>query len=115
MYKYEPPPGYQTPPFPSLSWELTDRTERKETSLFYLSDIWRFTLLWTILIFALFHLGAAAVAVVMHGNKRSGWKYLWTVPLAYLLFAAIQALLAGSVVGLMWVSSGNMRNTLDLG
>ncbi|SPO01135.1 related to integral membrane protein [Cephalotrichum gorgonifer] len=101
MVQRPPPNGYTSPRFPSLNWELTDPTERKERSLFYIRDIWSFTVLWTLIIYAVFHLGAAAIAVVMHGHRRSGWKFLWAVPVVYLLVAAAQALLSGSVVGLM--------------
>lgn len=104
MVQRAPPDGYTAPPFPSLVWELTDPTERKERSLFYVKDIWAFTVLWTVIIYAGFHLGAAGIAVAMHGHKRSGWKVLWAIPLVYLFVAAAQGLLAGSVVGLVYVA-----------
>jgi hypothetical protein len=34
---------------------------------------------------------------------RSSWKYLWTVPTVYTVVAGIEAVLAGTVVGLMQV------------
>jgi hypothetical protein len=64
--------------------------------------MWRFTLLWTLIIYALFHLGAAGVALSMQvGKKRSNWKFLWMVPVVYLIVAGLEALFAGSIVGLM--------------
>lgn len=103
MVQRAPPDGYTAPRFPSLVWELTDPTARKERSLFYVKDIWAFTVLWTVIIYAVFHLGAAAIAVAAHGDKRGGWRVLWAIPLVYLFVAAAQGLLAGSVVGLLYV------------
>jgi len=93
-----PPPNYTTPPFPSLRWVPGEQ----DTNLYSLADIWRFTLLWTLIIYGLFHLGAAAYALLMQaGRKRSNWKFLWLVPLVYMVISGLEALLAGSVVGLM--------------
>jgi hypothetical protein len=65
-------------------------------------DIWRFTLLWTLITFALSHLAAAAIALAMQvGHRRSNWKYLWLVPLGYVVVAGVEALVAGSIVGVM--------------
>lgn len=101
MVQRAPPEDYVSPRFPCLTWELNDSTERKERSLFYIGDIWSYTVLWTLIIYAVFHLGAAAIAVAMHGHKLAGWKFIWAIPVVYLLVAAAQALLAGSLVGLM--------------
>lgn len=102
------PANYTTPPFPSLYWP--PQNAPPGGSLYYLSDIWRFTLLWTLLIYAIFHLGAAGVAVAMQlGGDRSKWKYLGIIPVAYAVVAGVEALFAGSVVGLMsaCLRSGN--------
>lgn len=37
------------------------------------------------------------------GKRRSHWKYLWLVPLIYFLIAGFEAVIAGTVVGLMSV------------
>ncbi|KAK1828472.1 hypothetical protein QBC39DRAFT_416957 [Podospora conica] len=92
------PPGYTTPPFPSLHIPLQD----PEFSLYTVRDIWRFTLLWTLILFGLFHLGAAGLALLMQtGKRRVNWKYLGVVPLAYGIVAGAEALMAGSIVGLI--------------
>ena len=94
------PPGYTTPPFPSLHVPPQD----PQFSLYTVRDIWRFTLLWTLILFGLFHLGAAGLALLMQSGKtRVNWKYLWLVPLAYGIVAGAEALMAGSIVGLMSV------------
>jgi hypothetical protein len=88
------------PPFPSLFWPPNGFPY----TLQYISDIWRFTVLWTVIIYAIFHLGAAGIALVMQvGKTRSNWKYIWIVPIIYALVAGFEALFAGSVVGLMSV------------
>ncbi|KAK3322266.1 hypothetical protein B0H66DRAFT_196824 [Apodospora peruviana] len=93
-----PPRGYTTPPFPSLRWAPSEPA----WNLYYLGDIWRFTFLWTLIIYGLFHIGAAGVALLMQvGKGKSNWKYLWMVPLSYAFIAGVEAVLAGSVVGLM--------------
>lgn len=96
-----PPPNYRTPPFPSLSLELTDWTDDHRWSLYHLQDIWRFTVLWTIIFYAAVHLAAAAIAIVMQGGKKRSWMYLWVAPILYVGVAMIQGLVAGSVVGVM--------------
>lgn len=89
---------YTRPHFPSLYWP----PQKYTYELRDLSDIWKFTLLWTIIIYGIFHLGAAAIALAMQiGKTRSNWKYLWVVPIFYVLIAGFEALFAGSVVGLM--------------
>jgi hypothetical protein len=98
------PPDYQTPKFPSLNVQtLYDSTERKEYTLFYIYDVWRFTLIWTLIIYALFHLGAVFVTVFTHGWKKNAWRYLWAVPVVYLVMAGVEAVVAGSLVGVMYV------------
>lgn len=103
----DPPPNYKTPPFPSLNVRtLADPTPQRMYTLYYLTDIWRFTLVWTLITYALFHLSAVLVAMVTHGWKKSSWSYIWAVPVVYLVVAGLEALLAGSVVGLVYGSPG---------
>jgi hypothetical protein len=93
-----PPQYYETPPFPSLYWPYPF-SNGNGYYLYYSYDIWRFTLLWTLIVFALFHLAAVALAMCMRGS--SAWKYIWIIPLAYAVIASVEALFAGSIVGLM--------------
>lgn len=96
-----PPTNYKVPSFPSINWQLRDLTDDHRWSLFYIRDIWRFTVIWTFIIYAAVHMGAAAITIAMHTNKRGSLTYLWAVPLFYAFVAGVQALCAGSVVGLM--------------
>lgn len=120
------PNDYQTPPFPSLYWLVGPASLVQPRFLYHVRDIWRFTLFWTIIIFEVVHLFAATYAVVIvwwgsrnrrknvkeHGDgkgiKRRGggeepqkMKLLWVVPVVYGILAGVEAVLAGSVVGLI--------------
>ncbi|KAH6897216.1 hypothetical protein B0T10DRAFT_557050 [Thelonectria olida] len=102
VYPNNPPESYQTPRFPSLNVDtLYDTTSDKRYTLFYVLDVWRFTLIWTLLLYAVFHMGAVLTAWFTHGSKKSSWKYLWAVPVVYLVMAGVEAVMAGSVVGLL--------------
>ncbi|KAL2127676.1 hypothetical protein VTI74DRAFT_10324 [Chaetomium olivicolor] len=93
-----PPAQYTVPPFPSLFWP----PQKSTVILYELDEMWKFTLFWTLILYGLFHLGAVGVAVLMHGGKRSSnWKYLWLVPVVYALIAGAEALIAGTLVGLI--------------
>ncbi|KAK4114176.1 hypothetical protein N656DRAFT_576076 [Canariomyces notabilis] len=92
------PAQYTVPPFPSLFWP----PQEFRVILYELDEMWKFTLYWTLILYGLFHLGAVGVAVLMQvGKRKSHWKYLWLVPLVYAFVAAAEALMAGSVVGLI--------------
>lgn len=93
------PDDYQTPAFPGLYSFQTAFAE--PVYLYHSRDIWRFTLFWTIIIFEGFYLAASGYAVVVQWRN---WKMMWIAPLLYMFVAGIQAVLAGSVVGLMYVS-----------
>ncbi|KKY35933.1 putative integral membrane protein [Diaporthe ampelina] len=93
-----PPADYTTPRWPSLFWPpLEDRFV-----LYRLDDMWRFTLIWTFVMYACFHWAAIGIALIVQiGKKKTNWKYLWTVPIIYSAIAAVEALVAGSVTGAM--------------
>ena len=63
-----------------------------------MTDIWRFTVLWTLIVYGCVHLAASVYAAVV---QRKNWKYIWMVSMAYIIIAGIEAVLAGSIVGLM--------------
>ncbi|KAM0278070.1 hypothetical protein ACHAQH_005361 [Verticillium albo-atrum] len=96
-----PPENYQTPSFPSISIHLMDLSRDNYWSLYYIGDIWRFTVLWTLIIYGVVHLAAAFIALAMQGGKKRSLTYLWVAPIVYVAAALIQGLLAGSVVGLV--------------
>ncbi|QSZ29154.1 hypothetical protein DSL72_003665 [Monilinia vaccinii-corymbosi] len=95
------PLDYITPPFPSLYWPLHAKPG-VPTYLYYAHDIWRFTLLWTLIAYGVTHMAVAIYAIVMQlGKGKNAWQYVWIIPFVYALIAGIEALLAGSFVGLI--------------
>jgi hypothetical protein len=94
-----PPVDYVVPTFPDLQWPPNgDRFN----AIYTIADSWRFTMLWTIILYGLFHVGAAGIALVMlMGKRRSNWKFMWAVPLVYFAIAGLEALVAGSIVGVV--------------
>ncbi|KAF6224976.1 hypothetical protein HO133_010171 [Letharia lupina] len=120
------PENYKTPSFPSLYWLVGPDNLVQPRFLYHVHDIWRFTLFWTTIIFEAVHLlvGTYAVVIVWWGGrnklkedgKENGGgkevkrgreeslkniKVLWVVPVVYGIVAGVEALLAGSVVGLI--------------
>lgn len=91
------PPDYRTPSFPSL-YSFIPSVLDDPQYLYRIKDIWRFTLFWTIIFYQGFHLAASGYAVVVQWRN---WKFMWLVPVVYMLVAGVEAVLAGSVVGLM--------------
>ncbi len=84
------PANYTTPPFPSLYWP--PQTAHITGSLYYLSDIWRFTLLWTLIFYAIFYLGAAAFALavqLLFSGRPAYWRYLWMISVAYTVVSGV--------------------------
>lgn len=101
-YPGDPPASYNTPKFPSLNVQtLYDFTPDRRYTLYHIHDVWRFTVIWTLIVYAIFHLGAVVIAMLTHGWRISSWKYLWAVPVVYLIIAGVEALMAGSLVGVV--------------
>ncbi|TQS36803.1 hypothetical protein Golomagni_02737, partial [Golovinomyces magnicellulatus] len=99
------PLDYKTPPWPSLYWPLDERTGAAKY-LYFTHDIWLYTLLWTLVMFAGTHGIVAIISVVMHiGKGHRSWQYSWAILFALITIAGVEAIMAGSVVGLMSVNS----------
>ena len=65
-YPGDPPADYETPSFPSLNVRtLQDFTPQRTYTLYYISDVWKFTVMWTLLTYTFFHLGAVLVALLL--------------------------------------------------
>lgn len=89
-----PPPDHHLPRFPALCWPP------HACVIYSVYDSWRFTLVWTLILFIAFHLSATAIALLMQvGKPRSIWKYLIAIPIVYTVIAGVEALVTGSVVG----------------
>ncbi len=111
----EVPLDYNCPSFPSLYWPINP-SPGDTRYLYYQSDIWRFTLYWTLITYAGVHLSASLWAVLMQlrsvlatkmkplgePNKiRQTLVWVWIIPVVYLVVAGVEAVFAGSVVGLI--------------
>ncbi|KAI1007760.1 hypothetical protein K3495_g469 [Podosphaera aphanis] len=95
------PLDYTTPPWPSLYWPF-DEKSRIPYYLYYTHDIWRYTLFWTLIMYAGTHSIVAMVGVLMHvGKSDRAWQYAWIIALAQALIVGVEAVLAGSIVGLV--------------
>lgn len=92
------PIGYVVPRFPSLYWPVGSSKQQYEMSnLYYTYDIWRFTVIWTIIMFVAFHLAAACWASLM----KRGVKSALLISTAYIVIGGIEGIVSGSIVGLI--------------
>ena len=123
------PLSYVTPTFPSLYWPF-DTDPGTPQYLYSLLDIWRFTLYWTFVTIPAAHLVVSFWAVLMQfstayqrqrflaspkgllltakNRKLLGEKplqdcvtWVWLIPCVYLIIGGLEALMAGSLVGLV--------------
>ncbi|KZF21585.1 hypothetical protein L228DRAFT_269055 [Xylona heveae TC161] len=89
------PLDYSTPKFPSLYWPILVRAG-EASYLYYSRDVWKFTTLWTLIVYGAVHLAASLYAAFM--QPRS-WKVMWLVPVIYVVVGSIEAIIAGSIIG----------------
>lgn len=88
-----------SPPFPSLYWPpKIDSNE--DHYLYHTRDVWRFTFFWTLLIFEGAHVAVSLYALAIQWRN---WKVMLGVGVLYMVVAGVEAVLAGGVVGLMYV------------
>src|SRR5436309_7735326 len=122
----EVPHGYITPGWPSLYWPIR-AAPGAPAYLYYTTDIWRFTLYWTLLQYGAVHFVASVWAVLMQlrsaltlrhkdytasTSVKQTLSWVWILPVIYCVVGGIEALLAGSVVGLVLgavYSAGNYK------
>ncbi|KAL8994893.1 MAG: hypothetical protein Q9169_005267 [Polycauliona sp. 2 TL-2023] len=83
--------------FPALYWPISVLPGEPQY-LYTVQDAWRFTLFWTLIVFEVCHLVASGYALAVQWRN---WKVIFGVVLAYLVLAGVEALMAGSVVGLL--------------
>lgn len=125
----DPPLSYVVPPFPSLYWPIR-ATPNAPKYLYYATDMWRFTLYWTLITIGVAHILVAMWAVLMQyysAMQKKKWlrspgaskltpknrkltgqnpvaqttRWVWLVPVVYLGIGGMEALLSGSIVGLI--------------
>ncbi|KAL1643948.1 hypothetical protein SLS58_004623 [Diplodia intermedia] len=89
------PGDYETPPFPSLYWPFPVRGHQA----YYLydpGDVWRFTLLWTLIFYGAVHLATSGYAIIVQWRN---WKVIWIIPVIFCVIGGMEAVIAGSIVG----------------
>ncbi|KAI4110412.1 MAG: hypothetical protein LQ339_001277 [Xanthoria mediterranea] len=91
------PGHYETPHFPALYWPIGVLPGEPQY-LYTVQDAWRFTLFWTLIVFELCHLAASSYALLVQWRN---WKVMLGVVPLYSVLAGVEALMAGSVVGLL--------------
>lgn len=89
------PLDYVTPSFPSLYWPFPVNGNQAYF-LYRTSDVWRFTLYWTLITYASLHLSTSGYAVIVQWRN---WKVIWIAPLIYAIAGGVEAVIAGSIVG----------------
>ncbi|CCC70843.1 hypothetical protein NCAS_0F03590 [Naumovozyma castellii] len=90
------PIGYITPKFPSLYWPINNK-KYDITFLYNISDIWKFTLYWTLIFNAAFYGAAGLLASFSHRRTGGG---IW-IMVIYLTFAGVQGLAMGTIMGFL--------------
>lgn len=104
------PIGYTTPQFPSLFWPLgAHLSDFSVLMLYYSRDIWKFHVVWFLIMFVGFYTVAGGTAFITYciGGHRQKvppssylFKGIW-IFCGYILLACLIAFIGGSVVGLL--------------
>lgn len=90
------PVGYTVPPFPSLHLPIGS-AQYHLSFLYHTYDIWRFTMLWTLIFYEAFALCAVTWATIASRKISTGLMAVGT----YALLSGIQGMISGSITGLM--------------
>lgn len=88
---------YVAPKFPALYWPIGVLPGIPQY-LYGVKDPWRFTLFWTLLVFEACHLAACGYAFAVQWRN---WRLMLGVMLLYAVLAGVEALMAGSFIGLL--------------
>lgn len=129
IYGASVPLSYSTPQFPALYWPVRANPGEAQY-LYFLSDIYRYTLYWTLITIVAAHICVATWAMLMQfssatqrrkylnsteGKALSGknrkllgenplaetLSWVWIIPVVYIVIGASEAVLAGSLTGLV--------------
>ncbi|CAI4832610.1 CPA_1a_G0057280.mRNA.1.CDS.1 [Saccharomyces cerevisiae] len=90
------PVGYVTPKFPSLYWPINN-SKYSTGFLYYISDIWKFSLYWTLIFNGAFYVTAGVYASLTH-RKKAGSVWIFVM---YVLYGGLQGLTTGTVMGFL--------------
>lgn len=89
--------NHTSPNFPGLYWPISVLPGEPQY-LYQVKDVWLFTLFWTLIVFEGCHIAASGYAFAVQPRN---WKIMVGVVALYTILAGIEALMAGSVVGLL--------------
>ncbi|KAL0143921.1 hypothetical protein V8B55DRAFT_1561279 [Mucor lusitanicus] len=101
------PYGYRSAPaWPSLYWPFGPDFDPLNLvadiphSLYYLQDIWRFTMIWSLLFSLAIYLPAGIWAFIMLAKSRTlKWYVLVMIPFIFVLGGSIASFVIGSIMG----------------
>ncbi|KAG2217824.1 hypothetical protein INT45_005425 [Circinella minor] len=101
------PYGYSSaPPWPSLYWpfgpefELVNLIADVPHSLYYLQDIWRYTMVWSVLFALAVYLPAGIWAFVTFAKAKTlHWYTLIMIPILFVVGGSLASFLIGSIIG----------------
>ncbi|CEG64087.1 hypothetical protein RMATCC62417_01123 [Rhizopus microsporus] len=101
------PNDYKSAPsWPSLYWPFQRgynplvMVADKEHSLYYINDIWRFTMIWSLLFSLVVYLPAGVWAFMMFAKSRTlNWYTLMMIPFLFVIGGAIASFVIGSIIG----------------
>ncbi|RKP08477.1 hypothetical protein THASP1DRAFT_29723 [Thamnocephalis sphaerospora] len=91
-----PPPDHESPPFPSLYWPGTYPAPNSAPVLLYRSEVWHFTIIWTLILVCSIYVLAGFWAMLSLRDRRFGWA----APLMFALVGGLGALVGGTVAGI---------------
>lgn len=103
------PLGYVTPSWPSLYWPLPPDSARTHY-LYHPGDILRFTVYWTLILVGGIHFITALWACTIQWRN---WKLIWIVPPIFVFIGGIEALIAGSIVGGLYVRASRTSDNQE--
>lgn len=96
------PIGYETPRFPSLYWPLGENQVLFDnSSLYYFVDIWRFTMIWSLIFSTGVHLLVCLYIIISKINSKFKATYIIVIFIVYTIYGALQGFVAGSLMGLL--------------
>lgn len=89
------PVGYKPPSFPSLYWPIGENVSLHV--IYYVSDIWKFTLYWSLIFNFGFYAIAGLWASISHKKQAGG---LWILVL-YCTYGGVQGVASGTITGFL--------------
>lgn len=103
------PYGYvEAPPWPSLYWPFGPNFNPLSLiadiphSLYYMKDIWRFTVLWSLIFAIAVYFPAGIWAYMMFLKSHTfKWYMLVLVPLIFVVAGGLSSFIIGSIVGVV--------------